>query len=140
MATKSFAVKFLPCVIILVVLLWHLEIERNVIKTIMEKVHGRNTSHTSQTNAQFEKHTMKEVQSGKASNMSQNNSKSWLIVYYSTFFGRRLNLHLKWSKGECPVSCEITSDPARASEADGIVIHGRDARRSPPIQSVPWIL
>lgn len=83
---------------------------------------------------------MKELEIGKASNTNQNNTKTWLVVYYSTFFGRRLDLHDKWSKHECPVPCEITSDPSRASEADGIAIHGRDAKVAPPVKSVPWIL
>jgi len=142
MEVKSFALKFLPCVIILVVLLWQLRIEPNALfaKPAMKKAQRGDTIYTSQTNAQFEKPTFKEVQSGNVSYTSQNNTKSWLIVYYSTFFGRRLNLHEKWSKGECPVPCEITSDPSRASEADGIVIHGRDAKVAPPVKSVPWIL
>lgn len=140
---KSLAVKLLlPCIIILVVVLWQFQIELkpNVLKTTMKKARRENTTYTSQNKAQFEKPTMKEVQSGTASKTSQNNTKSWLIVYYSTFFGARLNLHEKWSKGECPVSCEITSDLSRASEADGIVIHGRDAQMTPPVKSVPWIL
>jgi len=83
---------------------------------------------------------MKELEIGKASNTNQNNTKTWLVVYYSTFFGRRLDLHDKWSKHECPVPCEITSDPSRASEADGIAIHDRDAKVAPPVKSVPWIL
>lgn len=128
---KSLAVKLLlPCIIILVVVLWQFQIELkpNVLKTTMKKARRENTTYTSQNKAQFEKPTMKEVQSGTASKTSQNNTKSWLIVYYSTFFGARLNLH------------EITSDLSRASEADGIVIHGRDAQMTPPVKSVPWIL
>ena len=139
---KSLALKLLSCVIILLVLLWQLPIELkpNVLRITMKKVRRENASYASQTNAQFEKPTMKEVLSGTANNTLKNNTKSWLIVYYSTFFGMRLKLHEKWSKGECPVPCEITSDPSRASEADGIVIHGRDAQITPPLKSVPWIL
>ena len=142
MGVKSLTLKFLPCVIILIVLLWQLQIELkpNVLKMITKQTWSENASYTSQTNTQFENPTIKEVQSGTASNTSQNNTKSWLIVYYSTYFGRRLKFHETWSKGECPVPCELTSDPSRASEADGIVIHGRDARMTPPVKSVPWIL
>ena len=142
MEVKSFALKLLPGVIILVVLLWQLQIQLkpNVLKPTMKKAQRGNTTHTSKTKAQFQKAAMKKVQNETASNASQNNTKSWLIVYYSTFFGTRLNLHEKWSKRECPVPCEITSDPSRASEADGIVIHGRDAQMTPPVKTVPWIL
>ena len=142
MEVKSLALKLLLGVIILVVLLWQLQIQLkpNVLKPKMKKAQRENTSYTSQNKVLLEKPAMKEIQSEKESNTSQNNTKSWLIVYYSTFFGRRLNLHEKWSKGECPVPCEITSDPSRANEADGIVIHGRDAQMTPPKKSVPWIL
>ena len=142
MEVKSLALKLLLGVIILVVLLWQLQIQLkpNVLKPKMKKAQRENTSYTSQNKVLLEKPAMKEIQSEKESNTSQNNTKSWLIVYYSTFFGRRLNLHEKWSKGECPVACEITSDPSRANEADGIVIHGRDAQMTPPKKSVPWIL
>ena len=70
----------------------------------------------------------------------ENSTKPWLVVYWSTFFGRRLDLHEKWPKGECPVSCELTSDISRAKEADGFVVHARDADVFPPIDSAPWIL
>ena len=71
---------------------------------------------------------------------SESNAKTWLIVYWSTFFKRRLDLHQKWLEGDCPVPCEITSDISRAKEADGFVVHARDPRPLPPIESVPWIL
>ena len=80
--------------------------------------------------------------SGDISNIpkSESNAKTWLIVYWSTFFKRRLDLHQKWLEGECPVPCEITSDISRAKEADGFVVHARDPSPLPPIESVPWIL
>ncbi|KAJ7387848.1 Alpha-(1,3)-fucosyltransferase 7 [Desmophyllum pertusum] len=83
---------------------------------------------------------MKNAQRTIVNRTSQNDTKSWLIVYWSTFFGRRLNLHERWKKGECPVPCEITSNQSRASEADGLVIHARDPIGRPPVESVPWIL
>lgn len=67
-------------------------------------------------------------------------TKRWLIVYWSTFFGRRLNLHKTFDKRDCPVSCEWTSDQSRAKEADAFLVHGRDPRPDPPINTVPWIL
>jgi len=71
---------------------------------------------------------------------SESSTKTWLVVYWSTFFGGRFKLHKKWLKGECPVPCEVTSDISRAKEADGFVVHARDPRPLPPIDSVPWIL
>ena len=67
-------------------------------------------------------------------------TKRWLVVYWSTFFGRRLNLHETFEKGDCPVPCEWTSDQSRAKEADAFLVHARDPRPDPPIKSVPWIL
>ena len=92
---------------------------------------------------------MKKVQIPLRGTPAQNNGtdiekqtrlKTWLVVYWSTFFGKRLNLHEKWPRGECPVPCELTSDISRAKEADGFVVHARDLDPLPPIQSVPWIL
>lgn len=67
-------------------------------------------------------------------------TKRWLIVYWSTFFGRRLNLHKTFDKHDCPVSCEWTSDQSRAKEADAFLVHARDPQPLPPINTVPWIL
>ncbi|KAJ7372898.1 hypothetical protein OS493_016829 [Desmophyllum pertusum] len=74
------------------------------------------------------------------SHKSENTTKTWLIVYWSTFFGTRLKLHEKWEKGDCPVPCELTSDQSREKEADGFVMHARDPIGRPPVESVPWIL
>ena len=67
-------------------------------------------------------------------------TKRWLIVYWSKFFGRRLDLHETFEKGDCPVPCEWTSDQSRAKEADAFLVHARDPLPDPPIKSVPWIL
>jgi len=70
----------------------------------------------------------------------QKSTKPRLVVYWSAVFGKRHKLHEKWPKGECPVPCELTSDISRAEEADGFVVHARDADVFPPVDSVPWIL
>ena len=82
------------------------------------------------------RNTHKEI----ALHVNGSETKRWLIVYWSTYFGRRLNLHQNWTKDECPVACEFTSDQSRAKEADAFVVHARDPRPDPPIRSVPWIL
>ncbi|KAJ7387828.1 hypothetical protein OS493_001175 [Desmophyllum pertusum] len=75
-----------------------------------------------------------------ASHKSENGTKSWLIFYWSTFFGTRLKLHEKCEKGDCPVADELTSDQSRGKEVDGFVIHVRDPTGSPPVEYAPWIL
>ncbi|KAJ7369561.1 hypothetical protein OS493_038056 [Desmophyllum pertusum] len=75
-----------------------------------------------------------------ASHKSENGTKSWLIFYWSTFFGTRLKLHEKCEKGDRPVAGELTSDQSRGKETDGFVIHVRYPAASPPVESVPWIL
>ncbi|KAJ7387804.1 hypothetical protein OS493_001148 [Desmophyllum pertusum] len=75
-----------------------------------------------------------------ASHKSENDTKSWLIFYWSTFFGTGLKLHEKCEKGDCPVAGELTIDQSRGKEADGFVIHVNDPTGGPPVESVPWIL
>ena len=130
MATNSFALKFLSCTVFLVVLLWQIQV-----------------NYVSNEKMLFKKVPMKKVQITLRGTPVQNNgtslekqTRTWLVVYWSTFFGKRLNLHEKWLKGECPVPCELTSDISRAKEADGFVVHARDLDPLPPKQSVPWIL
>ena len=125
MAENSFALKLLLCAIFLTLLLWQLEVNDGL----------------------FKKPAMKKVQIAQRETSAQNydastknQTKTWLVVYWSTFFGIRLRLQEKWPKGECPVPCELTSNISRAKEADGFVVHARDPRPLPPIQSVPWIL
>ena len=117
--------KFLACVVFLAVLFLLLEI--NFVSNKKEPaIKGEPTAVTRHAdhNNSLENHT----------------PKSWLIVYWSTYFGQRLDLHEKWVKGECPVPCEFTSDISRAKEADAFVVHARDPRPYPPIESKPWIL
>lgn len=64
----------------------------------------------------------------------------WLIVYWSTYFQVKLDLHLSWKQGDCPVACEVSSDHSRANEADAFIVHARDSHMIPPNKSVPWIL
>ena len=71
---------------------------------------------------------------------SESKAKTWLVVYWSTYLGRRLDMHKKWLEGDCPVPCELTSDISRAKEADAFVVFARAPRPLPPIESVPWIL
>ena len=82
---------------------------------------------------------IKSVSQEKGSDTAKNQTKPWLIIYWSTFFGRRLDINFSWKKGECPVQCEATSDTSRASEASAFVVHARDLMW-PPNKAVPWIL
>ena len=71
---------------------------------------------------------------------SKNDSKPWVIVFWSTVFGVQQNIHQVWKKGECPVACEVTSDRSRAAEARGFIVHARDGHMSPPHHTAAWIL
>lgn len=72
---------------------------------------------------------------------SENHTKPWLIIFWSTYFGKRkLDEEHSWKKGECPVACEVTADHSREHEADGFVVHARDPQMTPSTHSVPWIL
>ena len=71
---------------------------------------------------------------------SKENSKPWVIVFWSTVFGAQQNIHQVWKEGECPVACEVTSDRSRAAEANGFVVHARDGHMSPPNHTAAWIL
>ena len=70
----------------------------------------------------------------------RNDSTPWVIVFWSTVFGVKQNIHQVWKKGECPVACEVTGDRSRAAEASGFVVHARDSRMSPPHHAAAWIL
>ena len=71
---------------------------------------------------------------------SPNQTDRWLIVFWSTIFGKQPGIELKWNKSDCPVACQVTSDHSRACDADGFVVHARDSHMIPPTESVPWIL
>ena len=71
---------------------------------------------------------------------SPNQTDRWLIVFWSTIFGKQPDIELKWNKSDCPVACQVTSDHSRACDADGFVVHARDSHMIPPTESVPWIL
>jgi len=71
---------------------------------------------------------------------SGNQTKRWIIIFWSTVFGKQLHLQIEWDKDRCPVQCEVTSDRSRESEASGFIVHARDADVDPPTDKVPWIL
>ena len=124
METRSFAFKFLlPVTSVMLVLLWQLQ-----------------TNNLPNHNPSIDKLAMKKPQTRKVNSTSQSPTKSWLIVYWSTFFGKRKRFRKSWKKDKCPVPCEITSDISRADEADAFVVHARDPHMTPPTESVPWIL
>ena len=125
MAGMALNFRLLPCII-----LWIVLFSQQKINTFSQETAF--TSH--QQNMESSRGDVGNI------NKSESNTKTWLVVYWSTFFGKRLNLQEKWLKGECPVPCEVTSDISRAEEADGFVVHARDLNPLPPIQSVPWIL
>ena len=77
-----------------------------------------------------------------ASLSSQNQTKHWLIKFWSTHSGKKRHMQLActWKKGGCPVVCEVKSNQSRIGEADGFVVHARDPHAIPPNDSVPWIL
>lgn len=63
-----------------------------------------------------------------------------LILFWSTWFGKRLALDKSWRKGACPVECKVTSDVTRADDANAFIVHARDPYPLPPRNDVPWIL
>ena len=63
-----------------------------------------------------------------------------LIVFWSTWFGKRLDLDESWSTSHCPVECKVTSDLSRAKDANAFIVHARDPYPLPPRDNVPWIL
>ena len=92
------------------------------------------------------------------SNVTASTKKHYLIMYWSKIRGHTARMQSRaeyikdkhvWpytyagEQGECPVSCEITNDRARASEADAFVVHSRltDVTDQPPFEHLaPWIL
>jgi len=109
---------------VILVLLWQLHINVSdriisIYKPSMKKPHRKKVNYT-----------LKESPT----------KRSWLIVYWSTYFGKRTHLRKSWKKDTCPVLCEVTSDISRADEADAFVVHAKDPHMIPPIESVPWIL
>ncbi|XP_078361045.1 GDP-fucose protein O-fucosyltransferase 4-like [Oculina patagonica] len=123
MARTSFALTFLFGLIILTV--WQFE-----------------TIDFSRQNPRIGKrnHTKKSIRETQDSHGISNQTKPWLIIFWSTYFGQQLNIQLAWKTGECPVACEVTTNRSRASEAKGFIVHARDPHMIPPNDSVPWIL
>ena len=107
-------------------LLWQLEIhyftEENV-STVMKN------------------HTTKSIRECNQNNLLvSDQTKPWLIIFWSTYFQQQVDIQLAWKKGECPVPCEVTGNKSRVTDANGFIVHARDAHMLPPTQSVPWIL
>ena len=123
MARRSFVFTFLLCLVLLTILLWQLEIK-----------------YFSRENASVRFNQNEKLVRATASHTERNQTKTWHIIFWSTVFGKELNLQLAWKKGKCPVACEVTSDRSRASDADGFIVHARDSHMIPPTESVPWIL
>ncbi|KAJ7387795.1 hypothetical protein OS493_001139 [Desmophyllum pertusum] len=122
MGRKSFAITFLFC--LLLALLWRLEI---------------NYYYDASVEISVKNPTKKSIREN-TSHRRANQTKPWLIIYWSTYFQEQLHISIVWKKGECPVPCEVTSDRSRASDAKGFIVHARDSQMIPPTESVPWIL
>ena len=142
MAGKSFALTFLLFLFILTVLLWKFETNFFGPKGSSLVVYINSIRSTKET-------AKREISTLMDSNLKTNENRSytihrkklqWLIVYWSTYFQVKLDLHLSWKQGDCPVACEVSSDHSRANEADAFVVHARDSHMIPPNKSVPWIL
>ena len=142
MAGKSFALTFLLFLFILTVLLWKFETNFFGPKGSSLVVYINSIRSMKET-------AKREISTLMDSNLKTNENRSytihhkklqWLIVYWSTYFQVKLDLHLSWKQGDCPVACEVSSDHSRANEADAFVVHARDSRMIPPNKSVPWIL
>ena len=84
--------------------------------------------------------SIKSVSEETQTDTPKNQTTTWLILFWSTVFGRKAQIELSWKKGECPVLCEVTSNHSRASEANAFVVHARDGHMLPPRDSAPWIL
>ena len=76
----------------------------------------------------------------KPHNRTDNQTMRWVIIYWSTWFGKPKHLQLKWENDRCPVACEVTSNHSREREANGFIAHARDGHMIPPSDVVPWIL
>lgn len=89
-------------------------------------------------------------------NRTANINKHYVVLYWSKIRGHvaRIQRTKEYEKDEhvwpytyvgetCPVSCELTNDRSRASEADAFVVHSRltDVFDFPPFEYLaPWIL
>ncbi len=93
----------------------------------------------------------KTVRHGVAAGSLRKANSSILILYWTTVFGRKVNVtssdkrHI-WpffaDAKNCPVKCELTANKSRIGEASAIVIHGRDTEEMPTsseYDTMPWI-
>ena len=126
MAKKSFALMFLFCLTLLTVLLWQLEIHYFTEENVSTEMKNHTKKSTREHNQNI--HGV------------SNQTKPWLIIFWSTYFNQQVDIQLAWTKGECPVPCEVTGSKSRVADANGFIVHARDAHMLPPTESVPWIL
>ena len=134
MARKSFALKFLLCVILWTILLWKFETNHLTAENPPVKSEKENQT-------EMETPTSHMSVSARAFTMLPNQTKpAWLIIFWSTYFGEHMNTKLAWKKGESPVPCEVTGNRSRANDANGFVVHARDSHTLPSTESVPRIL
>lgn len=89
-------------------------------------------------------------------NRTANTNKHYVVLYWSKIRGHVARIQKKgdYEKDEhiwpytfvgdkCPISCELTNDRSRASDADAFVVHSRltDVFDFPPFEYLaPWIL
>ena len=132
-ARKSFALKFLLGLIFLRIILW--QFETNYLTAENPPVKSEKENQT-----EMEAPTSHMSGSARVFNILPNQTKPWLIIFWSTYFGEHMNIKLAWKKGECPVPCEVTGNRSRESDANGFVVHARDSHTLPSTESVPWIL
>ena len=132
-ARKSFVLRLLLCLIFWTILLWQFKANYLTAENLPVKVNKENQKEVEGPNSHMSA-------SARVLNLVRNQTKPWLIIFWSTFFGKHFNIKQAWKKGECPVACEVTSNRSRASDANGFVVHARDSHMMPSIKSVPWIL
>ena len=125
MTRRSFLLPLLLClVLVAIVVIWQLD---------------KNYLSNETRNALSGEETVT-VKSERGNMRSNNQTKHWLIIFWSTVFGKPVQIQEKLDKDGCPVPCELTNSHSRESEADGFIVHARDAHVTPPTDTVPWIL
>ena len=130
---NSFFIKFLLCLFIFAVVLMQVQIT-TVFKKFKEKYI---------TSKNFSVNTSVVIRSPEENSTQspENQTKPCLIIFWSTFFGYiKRDEEKSWTTDECPMAVQVTTDHSGVKEADGFVVHARDAHMTPPTHSVPWIL
>ena len=133
MVGRFFFIKFLLCLVVFAVVLRQLELNAVLKQFGMRHNSRENNSVNASTTMKLEKENVTQV--------SENLTKPCLIIFWSTYFGRKkLDEEFVWKNGECPVAVEVTINRTREREANAFVVHARDPHVTPPRHSVPWIL